>query len=620
MLKQLKIYYLFVSFPFIMLIIGATAFWGAIAGTLDRNPHPQINYTIFVIIIVGGLLIIYNAILLMREAKVLKRFTAALHAKTDAATLKEMANSFDCEIACLVQMMANSTDRSISHQEQAALEHEVTNVHGRITKRNSLPSYLTGLLVGMGLLGTFIGLLATLGDIGALIGSFSDLDMSAADPIVVFSNMIEKMKAPMNSMAIAFSASMFGLLGSIILGLMMVGMRRFQGDIDAVLNSEVARHVEMALSFESITFRGDSASIGCYEQPSELTSKVLLRIEERLTEAARIRQRALSTEIDDFKKQRGDMLQALTEQTEANNTFSSVLQQLGKQMSTVFNAMEQRNSEISNQLSELAVSLAGDAKQTQKLLAGQLDEQRRLIDTLGSYNIDERLSESSKVQQRMLNAVAEDMKNQREEVLQTLSQQNETGKNLHSELQQMGSQLETISDSIDKGNGEVSSQLSELTVLLGADAKEAHRLMSLGSNNVRAELQQLGGRIAENLEKFQGVLGEGTDALGSGFSDLQTQIDGAHDKTLQLLRNLEGGLEKGFEQVGTGVASLQEGLGRESNESRQQIVGLQKDVTTEMKQLATQLTDILGGINKGSAELKDQLAALIPSPSPETGE
>jgi len=620
MLKQLKIYYLFVSFPFIMLIVGATAFWGAITGTLDRNPHPQINYTIFVIIIVGGLLIIYNAILLMREAKVLKSFSHALHAKTDSVTLKEMANSFDCEIACLVQMVANSTDRAISHQEQAALEHEVVNVHGRITKRNSLPSYLSGLLVGMGLLGTFIGLLATLGDIGALIGSFSDLDMSAADPIVVFSNMIEKMKAPMNSMAIAFSASMFGLLGSIILGLMMVGMRRFQGDIDAVLNSEVARHVEMALSFESISFRGDSAAIGCYEQPSELTSKVLLRIEERLTEAARIRQRALSSEIDDFKKQRGDMLQALTEQTEANNKFSAVMQQLGQQMSTVFNAMEQRNSEISNQLSELAVSLSGDAKQTQKLLANQLDEQRRLLETLGSYNIDERLRESTRVQQRMLNAVSEDMKNQREEVLQTLSQQNETGKNLLAELQQMGGQLGIISEGLDKGNGEVSSQLSELTVLMGADAKEAHRLMSIGSNNVRAELQQLGGRIAENLEKLQGALGEGNEALGNGVSDLKTQLDGAHDKTLQLLRNLEGGLEKGFEQVGTGVAGLQEGLGRESNESRQQIVGLQKDVTAELQQLETQLADILGGINKGSAELKNQLAALIPSPPSEVEE
>ncbi len=81
----------------------------------------------------------------------------------------------------------------------------------------------------MGLLGTFIGLLATLNDIALLIGSFADIDMKNADPLVVFRTMIERMKAPMQSMGIAFSASMFGLLGSIILGLMMVGIRRLQG-------------------------------------------------------------------------------------------------------------------------------------------------------------------------------------------------------------------------------------------------------------------------------------------------------------------------------------------------------------------------------------------------------
>ena len=119
---------------------------------------------------------------------------------------------------------------------------------GRLNRRNALPQYLTGLLVGMGLLGTFIGLLATLNDISTLISSFADLDMNNASPILVFRTMIERMKAPMQSMAIAFSASMFGLLGSIILGLMMVGIRRLQGDIFSMLSSEIARHIEIALS------------------------------------------------------------------------------------------------------------------------------------------------------------------------------------------------------------------------------------------------------------------------------------------------------------------------------------------------------------------------------------
>ena len=77
------------------------------------------------------------------------------------------------------------------------------------------------------------------------------------------------------------------------------------------------------------------------------------KIEERLAEAARLQQRALSSEIDDFQKQRADMLRALTEQTEASNNFRSELQQLGRQLGTIFNVMEKGNGEMFTQISEL---------------------------------------------------------------------------------------------------------------------------------------------------------------------------------------------------------------------------------------------------------------------------
>lgn len=565
MLKQLKIYYIFVSMPFIAVLLGSVIFYGAIKSTIDTNPHPQINFIIFFIILSGGALILFNARRLMREAKALTEFAGAIHAKTDLTTLQEMADKYDCDIACLLQMIATSGDRSISHQEQAALEHELANVNSTLNRRNSLPQYLTGLLVGMGLLGTFIGLLATLGDITALISSFADLDMSKADPIAVFRNMIEKMKAPMSSMAIAFSASMFGLLGSIILGLMMVGIRRLQGDVFSVLSSETARHIEMALSFESISFGGGNISTG---DGGGLTSKILLRIEERLAESARSRQRALSSEIEDFKKQRADMLRALTEQTEANNNFRSELQQLTGQLGSVFNSMEKGNGEISTQLSELTVNLAGDAKETHKLLAiqvdeqkglkvaldsyknepdnkvsselqklgvqfagifdsmekdkgeiatklaeltanmsgdakethellaMQVDEQKGLKETLDSYKIEERLAEAVRLQQRALSSEIDDFKKQRDDMLSALTGQTEASNNFRGELQQLGIQLADIFNTLEKGNDEISAQLTELTVHSSADAKELHVILNNASNNVRSELQQLGSQLA----------------------------------------------------------------------------------------------------------------------------
>jgi len=459
MMKQLKIYYFYVLLPFFLLLTGAVFYFDAIKGTILRNPHPQINYTIFVIILVGGVLIIRSVHQLMLEAKALSEFSTAIRANTDLATLQDMAINYDGDISYVLRMLAASGGRSISHQEQTAIEHELSNATRRLTRRNALPQYLTGLLVGMGLLGTFIGLLATLNDISALISSFADLDMANANPIAVFRVMIERMKAPMQSMGIAFSASLFGLLGSIILGLMMVALRRFQGDILSLLGSEVAQHIEFALSNEGFTYSKGALKLGLGQlsstvitakdvvarptqpiglsittpapataagkpetgsdsaevaqsapldnavvastrevaQPEQVgitakaimsggdEARILARIEERLAESARLQQRTLTSEIDDFQKQRADMLRSLTEQTEASNNFRSELQRLGRQLATVLNIMEKGNGEVLTQLSELIVRMSGDSTETHKLLTVQVEEQQKLNETLRSY-------------------------------------------------------------------------------------------------------------------------------------------------------------------------------------------------------------------------------------------
>ena len=480
MFRNLKLYYVVVSLPFVLLLTGSALFHNAISSTIVRNPHPQINYAIFCIIIFGGVLILLSVHRLMHEARTIVEYSRAIHAKTDVATLQKMADSYSGDIAYLLQMIAASAGRSISHQEQASLSHELANARTRMTRRNALPQYLTGLLVGMGLLGTFVGLLATLSDISVLISSFAELDMTTASPLLVFRTMIDRMRAPMQSMSIAFSASMFGLLGSIILGLMMVGIRRFQGDIAALLGSEVARHIEIALAYESAApVKGTGAASGNGVVTSRDDSLILLRIEERLAEAARVQQRMLSSEIEDFQKQRGDMLRALTEQNEASNSFRAELQQLGRQFGTVLTVMEKGTSQTSSQISDLTVHLSADAKEAHKLLALQIDEQRRLREALDSLKIEERLAEAAHMQQRGLTAEIDDFQKQRAEMLRTLAEQNEASNNFRVELQQLGRQLGSIFNSMEKSNGEISAQLSELTVHMAADAKESHNLLTL---------------------------------------------------------------------------------------------------------------------------------------------
>lgn len=492
MLKKLNLYYVIVSLPFLLLLVGSVVFFDAISSTIVRNPHPQINYAIFCIILFGGVLILLSVHRLMNEAKTVVLYSDAVRNNTDAAALQRLTDNFTGDASYVLQMVTASMGRSISHQEQASIEHELSNMRSRLYRRNALPQYLAGLLVGMGLLGTFVGLLATLSDISTLISSFAELDMATSSPLLVFRVMIERMKAPMQSMSIAFSASMFGLLGSIVLGLMMVGIRRFQGDIASLLGSEVARHIEIALAYDSINpvdgvkaVSGNSAVSGGEEY------KVLVRMEERLAEMARVQQRTLTSEIDDFQKQRADMLRTLAEQNEASNNFRSELQQLGKQFGLVLSIMEKSNSQICEQISELTVHMSSDAKESHKLLAMQMDEQRRLRESLDSNKIEERMAEVARVQQRVLSSVTDDLQKQRADILNTLSTQNEASNNFRSELQQLGRQLDTVFRSMEKGNSEIYSQITELLVHMAADAKESHKLLAMQVNEQKGLREML---------------------------------------------------------------------------------------------------------------------------------
>lgn len=427
MYKRLRIYYLYTALPFILLLAAAALYRNAIVKTITTNPHPQINYLIFAITFVGGVLILISIKKLMVEAKHLSNFTEAQRSGAEQEQLQEMALNCDADIAYVLRMVAASSGRSITHQEQIALENELHKAASRLNSRNALPQFLGGLLVGMGLLGTFIGLLATLDDIAILISSFGSLDMKTADPIQVFSQMVQKMEAPMHSMGIAFSASMYGLLGSIIIGFMMVSVRRCMGEIMSILGSEVAQHIEFALARDGFAYSKAGLKLGLGKRPAEplalkdvvggqsFTSgvtgtteanladsssgdnvqtqgttfrsvdagglhseevRVLRRIEERLAETARIQERNLNSEIDDFHKQRAEMLRALAENSEASNNFRSELQRVGRQLGSMLNIMEKGNDDINEQMREIKLRMADDSTEMQRLLATLIEVAR----------------------------------------------------------------------------------------------------------------------------------------------------------------------------------------------------------------------------------------------------
>jgi hypothetical protein len=89
------------------------------------------------------------------------------------------------------------------------------SIASRLDEARDTGRYLVGLLVFLGLLGTFWGLLETISSVGATI---SAIDMRATDSVTVFDELKRGLSAPLKGMGTAFASSLLGLSGSLVLG------------------------------------------------------------------------------------------------------------------------------------------------------------------------------------------------------------------------------------------------------------------------------------------------------------------------------------------------------------------------------------------------------------------
>jgi hypothetical protein len=95
-----------------------------------------------------------------------------------------------------------------------ALRAVLDGIAVRLDESREIARYLTGLLIFLGLLGTFWGLLRTVGSVGGIVGSLS----MGSDPAEMFRTLKSGLEGPLAGMGTAFSSSLLGLAGSLVLG------------------------------------------------------------------------------------------------------------------------------------------------------------------------------------------------------------------------------------------------------------------------------------------------------------------------------------------------------------------------------------------------------------------
>jgi hypothetical protein len=107
-----------------------------------------------------------------------------------------------------------------------AMRSLLDSVASRLEEQRETTRYLIGLLIFLGLLGTFWGLLETVSTVGNTINS---LDTNAGESVLLFDQLKEGLAGPLRGMGIAFSSSMFGLAGSLIIGFLDLQAGHAQG-------------------------------------------------------------------------------------------------------------------------------------------------------------------------------------------------------------------------------------------------------------------------------------------------------------------------------------------------------------------------------------------------------
>mgnify|MGYP001379284427 CR=1 FL=1 len=169
--------------------------------------NPALNGLIIGVLILGIFYIFRQVMLLMKEVFWLDNFrsskTRIMHHQKSPQLLAPMA----------AMLGERGEQFSLS---ALSLRSILDGISSRLTESRDLSRYLIGLLIFLGLLGTFWGLLQTISSVSSVINTLDIPNTNINENI--FNKILNGLNAPMSGMSTAFSSSLFGLGSSLILG------------------------------------------------------------------------------------------------------------------------------------------------------------------------------------------------------------------------------------------------------------------------------------------------------------------------------------------------------------------------------------------------------------------
>jgi hypothetical protein len=254
------------------------------------------------------------------------------------------------------------------------------SIHSRLDESRDLSRYLIGLLIFLGLLGTFWGLLETVGAVGKTIGSLS---LAAGDFGSVFSDLKQGLQSPLNGMAIAFSSSLFGLSGSLVLGFLELqasqAQNRFYNDLEEWLSSYTR------LSSGSGVGEGDQSVPAYVQALLEQTADSLENLQRTISRSEESRGSAqntlmalvdkLSILTDQMKAEQGLMVKLAENQME----IRPVLQNLNNHLESLESGLDEASRGHLRNLDNYVVRLLAELSEGRNQTVAELRSEIKLL-------------------------------------------------------------------------------------------------------------------------------------------------------------------------------------------------------------------------------------------------
>ncbi len=207
--------------------IGVALIYGALVDAFMANP--VLNGMILGVLVLGIIHIFRQVVLLGPEVAWLDNYRQM---KVDTPITKPPK---------LLSPMATLLGERVGRVSlsTASMRSLLDTIGSRLDESRDISRYFIGLLIFLGLLGTFWGLLQTVGAIGDVIEAMEVT--GGADLPSIFDDLKRGLEEPISGMGTAFSSSLFGLAGSLALGFLELqagqAQNRFYNDLEEWLSS-----------------------------------------------------------------------------------------------------------------------------------------------------------------------------------------------------------------------------------------------------------------------------------------------------------------------------------------------------------------------------------------------